>query len=313
MGTDRSHPVQPPARRGYSVARRALAGLLGVHLTAPAELPSPGIDEPFIDFREAARRAVIAADPVVRLTVRQSPLPDDVVMANFLVRAAVLADDLMLWRDISGSADLTLVFAQDLISDIHGYDFAAPAREAAGKLFGALRAASFMGDHVPESAIDSAVALTRVLAQLLGRRPLSVGPNGSRVEERFALETRHIDRGFIYPLLLQARLVASILAEELCDMLGIERLSEGTDLAGLVHALRNGALDDFSYADLSEVENLTLDDLAGVRWTLTGTLWPPTLDTSALKEQSSETKPGSGIYVVMTPGATDRSNAEVRV
>ena len=75
------------------------------------------------------------------------------------------------------------------------------------------------------------------------------------------------------------------------ESLGIEHLD------GLTDALLNGALDDFSQADLSRAD-LDHIDLMGIHWSVSGTRWPPSLDVEALIQQSEETEPGSGIYVI---------------
>jgi hypothetical protein len=36
----------------------------------------------------------------------------------------------------------------------------------------------------------------------------------------------------------------------------------------------------------------------GIHWSVSGTRWPPSLDVEALIQQSEETEPGSGIYVI---------------
>jgi hypothetical protein len=41
--------------------------------------------------------------------------------------------------------------------------------------------------------------------------------------------------------------------------------------------------------------------------------WPPGLDVGALMQQSEETEPGSGIYVITRRGETEKAGEEVRV
>ncbi|WP_329348904.1 hypothetical protein OG226_12080 [Streptomyces sp. NBC_01261] len=71
-----------------------------------------------------------------------------------------------------------------------------------------------------------------------------------------------------------------------------------------VHAFIN----DFTTADLRAVDLDGLD-LAGVRWSETGTQWPPALDVEELKSRSEETSPYSGIWVVRSGTATVRGLA----
>jgi hypothetical protein len=75
-----------------------------------------------------------------------------------------------------------------------------------------------------------------------------------------------------------------ICAQGLAARLGI------TTTDGLTQALTDGALDDFTSADLT-CANLAQADLTGVRWSLTGTAWPPGTDIKALLARS-EIHPG---------------------
>jgi len=53
----------------------------------------------------------------------------------------------------------------------------------------------------------------------------------------------------------------------------------------MAQALTDGALDDFTSADLTWA-NLADADLTGMRWSLTGTTWPPGTDMRALLARS---------------------------
>lgn len=82
---------------------------------------------------------------------------------------------------------------------------------------------------------------------------------------------------------------------------------------GLGDVLAQGALDDVTDADLRQAD-LTSIDMAGLRWTLHSTRWPEHIDPTKLLQQSRETEPGSGIYIVMqgpmppaTPSKPERS------
>ncbi|MGW0664594.1 hypothetical protein [Streptodolium elevatio] len=59
-------------------------------------------------------------------------------------------------------------------------------------------------------------------------------------------------------------------------------------------------LNDFTAGDLTGI-SVHVEDLDGVRWSKTGTRWPPHLDTDDLVARSQETTAGSGIYIVL-PG-----------
>jgi len=69
--------------------------------------------------------------------------------------------------------------------------------------------------------------------------------------------------------------------------------------AGLATALLEGALDDFTHADLARAD-LAGRDLTGIRWSEQGTTWPPGTDTDELRARSQEIAPG--IYEIMHPG-----------
>jgi hypothetical protein len=88
-----------------------------------------------------------------------------------------------------------------------------------------------------------------------------------------------------------SRQLASVLTAALSESLGIEHHE------GLAGGVLDGALDDFSQADISAA-NLAHIDLTGVRWTVSGTHWPPGMDIKTLLQQSRETESGSEAYVV---------------
>jgi hypothetical protein len=70
---------------------------------------------------------------------------------------------------------------------------------------------------------------------------------------------------------------------------------------GLAEALLDGALDDFTSADLAHT-SLADADLTGVRWSLSGTIWPLGTDVKALLARSEEVEPGGGVLVVTRRG-----------
>ena len=70
---------------------------------------------------------------------------------------------------------------------------------------------------------------------------------------------------------------------------------------GLAEALLDGAMDDFTSADLTHA-SLADADLAGVRWSLSGTIWPPEADVKAILARSEEVSPGGCLLVVKRRG-----------
>lgn len=349
LGTDPGHLTESPARHEYSVARRVVAGLLGVRLTAPVDLasvlppvistsPAPvASTSPGTDRHPSAEAAIAAADPVVRLTVRQSPLAAAVLIAGLLLRAVDLADYLM--RHIRGSdqeatgipshvlADvlaLDLAGARPLVLDRAAFDFNdaldltlnstnAITRNLARASITALGLARYLaqdgdGPHNHLVARDLAGALADALASALPYDPSltharylarSCAANLTRDLHR----TSDLDFGLSSG---HARELASVLAAALSESLGIGHVD------GLADALLGGALDDFSQADLSEAD-LTHISLVGVRWSARGTRWAPGVDVEALIGQSKETDLGSGIYVIMRRGETELTREEAQV
>jgi hypothetical protein len=69
----------------------------------------------------------------------------------------------------------------------------------------------------------------------------------------------------------------------------------------LAMALLDGAMDDFTNADLTHI-SLADADLTGVRWSLPGTIWPPGTDVKALLARSEEVEPGGSVLVVTRRG-----------
>jgi len=215
--------------------------------------------------------------------VRSLDLELDLYHVPALDRALNRALDLALGGapDRARDRDRARNLARDLARDLervltlardHGHNF-----EFAFELARALALALVL-----DRALDREHARALVLDRALGREHA---------------RERALDR---------ARELACVAAEALNESLGIERLD------GLADALLDGALDDFSQADLSRANPAHMR-LVGVRWSMSGTRWPPGLDVGTLVQQSKETEPGSGIYVVTHGGETLRAQEETRV
>ena len=65
----------------------------------------------------------------------------------------------------------------------------------------------------------------------------------------------------------------------------------------LAEALLDGGMDDFTNADLTHA-SLAGADLTGVRWSLSGTIWPRETDVKALLARSEKVQTGAGVLVV---------------
>lgn len=70
---------------------------------------------------------------------------------------------------------------------------------------------------------------------------------------------------------------------------------------GLAEAVLEGALDDFTDADLAHA-SLAGADLTGVRWSLSGTVWPPGTDVKALLARSDQVQTATGALVFTRRG-----------
>jgi hypothetical protein len=116
---------------------------------------------------------------------------------------------------------------------------------------------------------------------------------------------RSLDRSLSRVLdqaLERARALDRVCAQGVAGRLGI------SPTEGLAEALLDGAVDDFTSADLTYASRAMFDptgvmfDLTGVRWSLSGTIWPPEADVKALLAWSAEVEPGSGVLVVKRQG-----------
>jgi hypothetical protein len=119
---------------------------------------------------------------------------------------------------------------------------------------------------------DHDLELARELADgagsCLGRaRALAFGLRGRPAREQVLSTGRAISRA-LGQALEHARALDRVCAPGLAGRLGIATAE------GLAKALADGALDDFTSADLT-CAGLADADLTGVRWSLTGTAWPP--------------------------------------
>jgi hypothetical protein len=162
---------------------------------------------------------------------------------------------------------------------------------------------------------DAALRLTHDLAHHLGgvlanvlksdlSRALALNSelDATRKRIRNVSEARaqilDIDRSISQTLGLafsHARALDRVCAQDVAGRLDISTVE------GLADALLDGAMDDFTSADLTYVD-LTGADLTGVRWSLSGTTWPPETNVKALLARSEPVKPG--VLVVRRRGIT---------
>jgi hypothetical protein len=134
---------------------------------------------------------------------------------------------------------------------------------------------SFSGDHDLELACELAASLDSDLD-----RALTLNRELDKTRERA------LDLAFE-----RSRALGRVCAQGVAGRLGI------SPPEGLAEALLDDVMDDFTSADLTYA-SLADTDLTGVRWSLSGTIWPPETDVKALLARSEEVGTGGGVLVV---------------
>ena len=284
---DAGHAGLTDALTGHLDTKVGLAAVLSPPPAAPRK--SPGQAE--------TAAAIASADPAARIALRHRPLINAVLISDLIVRALTIASkigglagvrdlDLGLARDPAAARDLDL--ARDLARDLsralgHAEELAReldPRLEL--KLYSAHRRALDIASHLTATLVDT-LSLDDAHADLLDHaRGLTAG---------FILDLTKADT--LSSFHDQARDLARMTALRVGSALGLR------EVEGLAAALRAGALDDFTHADLARAD-LTGRDLTGIRWSEQGTTWPPGTDTDKLRARSQEIAPG--IYEIMPPG-----------
>ncbi len=217
----------------------------------------------------------------------------DRIVTHSLERIRALTHGLEDARDLASTRDLVVVIAHDL-EDAHDLITRDLTRDLTHGLI--------VNDLAPSLTADLARPHARALARALD------------VAHGLALRLAHDldnDRNVV------ARTVAINLSLDLDRALGLilnlvdiwtkgvkKTLSEmlGRDLSALDMNLVDRFLHDFTTSNLrnADLRGISLD---GVRWSMTGTQWPPDVDVEALKSRSVETPAGSGTWTVR-PGTT---------
>lgn len=144
-----------------------------------------------------------------------------------------------------------------------------------------------------DSDLERAHSLAHALIHELGKtRGWIVNINQAR-EDILSIDrsiSRTLDLAFE-----RSRALDRVCAQGVAGRLGIARTE------GLAEALLDGALDDFTSADLTHA-GLADADMTGVRWSLSGTVWPPGTEVKVLLTRSEEVEPGGGVFVVTRRG-----------
>jgi hypothetical protein len=261
--------------------RAGLAAILPSSAAAPLTPPSPPATPAAI--------AIATADPAARMALRRHPIILAAILSDLTVRALTIANETSAARDIARARDIALALARDHARDRdHALARAlalnlARARDhalARALALNLARALALDLDRALALALDRALARDRALDRALALdldRALDLARNLA-----FARDTAH-----------QTALVVG-------RALGIGQVE------GLAAALLDGALDDFTHADLARAD-FTGRDLTGVRWSDSGTTWPPGTDVERLRARSREVGHGTGIYVIASPGDSDKA------
>jgi hypothetical protein len=276
----------------------ALTSVLGRRLNTPAGfaaiLPlTSGAASRRTPGQSETAAAIAAADPAARVALRRDPVTLAVILSDLTVRTLTIADKandraraLDLARDLVSELDLARDLVRNLDLDLDLDHAHARALDLDLDL---------ARDLDLDLALDLAHARARDLVSDLARAvALALTLARHRDLARDITHVRDLARDLAFIRHLgPARHLARQTTLMVGDILGLQQVE------GLAAALLEGALDDFTHADLS-LTDLTGRDLTGIRWSDQGTTWPPGIDTDELRARSQEIAPG--IYEITRPG-----------
>ncbi|MFC9329551.1 hypothetical protein [Kitasatospora sp. NPDC057015] len=244
-----------------------------------------------------------------RLVLREHPLVSSAILADLLIRTVVLAQDLTYGLGFGRYRGMSLkraVFAAQGIARGIAHELDGRAALAWDLRDMAHQIVALLEPHYP--AINQAArvgqVLVREMAATIDQRVRSADHPAIaeflRACHVFMLAVRG---GDLTRAGLEVEYLTRALAAQVGELLGLGE-PEALDLEFL-----SETLDDFTTADLSAAD-LTHVDLAGVRWSELRTRWPTEISVEQLREDSRETLPGSGIYVIR-PGTGARDVTRV--
>ena len=274
-----------------------------------------------------AAAALRAADVATRMGGRRHRVLGAAVLSGFVVRAVELAAEIDRGR--LGNADRLLIraLARDLSRGLDRARTCTPGRQLGLDTIimpGFVLAFTLgqAGEPSPDRDYRTALRFARGLAHVIGERILDPGLDLLLLSRDHDLElARELAEG------LGADLTQAIgpAAGPMASVTTRERISRALDLAGkrsraldrvclqaaadrlgivpaqgLAEALLDGAMDDFTSADLTGAD-LAGTDLTGVRWSLSGTAWPPGTNVKKLLGRSEQAGPG-GVLVITRRG-----------
>jgi len=270
-----------------------LTGTLGRHLDTQAGLAAILPPRPAASLatpgQAGTAAAIAAADPAARMTLRRDPVVLAAILSDLTVRALTIADktndhDPGLPRDLERACGLARRmrefggFARDLdraVTRALERDHEVDRHHVSGLVSDLARAIYW--------ALDTSFSPT---ARDLARRLASYLIQHDSVRRDF---DRH---------LVVARDLAQRTALMVGGALGLRQAE------GLAAELLEGALDDFTHADLARAD-LAGRDLTGIRWSDQGTKWPPGTDIDELRARSREI--ALGIYEITRPGHDNKA------
>jgi hypothetical protein len=287
----------------------------------PAGDPSsaPAESEPAL-----AAGALRRVDAATRMGVRRQPVVRAALLSGFVVRAIDIA--VAVNRGRQGNLDLSLIqtLARDLGRDLdRAREYARVCHLKPDVTVSPGAALALAPDQAPgryplircfDAAVDLARELGEAVDSVLGS-PLNLrfafyrgddlelarelaevlGSDLGRVVDPLPFNADHVREQALDLALKRSCALARVCAQNLAGRLGIAQAE------GLAEAVLEGAMDDFTNSDLAHA-GLADADLTGVRWSLSGTIWPPGTNVKALVARSEEVRPGSGVLVFTRRG-----------
>lgn len=278
---------------GHADLLGALDDSLDTSAGLAAILPTPAEAAPQTSPDTAA--AIAAADPAIRVALRRSPVILAVILSDLAVRA-LIANEAFTVGVIDHDFDHDLVRDLDVARNLD-------VTRAIGLDIALGSTSNRASNRARRRDLDR--AHTRQLAHHLAL-VLAITLEHSRNDARSLDLGLDLDldsvilAGGLTPDLDRARDIAYQTAMAVGRALGVEQVE------GLAAALLEGALDDFTRADLAHAD-LTGRDLTGVRWSDWGTRWPEGTDIDRLRTRSREVAHGTGIYVIDNPDDNDKA------
>jgi Pentapeptide repeats (8 copies) len=227
-------------------------------------------------------------------------LNDAQILVGNLASALDLAEDLVLACDIASILDLA-----------SGLEHATSLADRLVHALGAARdlARSIASPLVQDTASDLARELdyARYDADALVRARLR-GRDRDLGHARVLALALAVYRTLAHTLALVDDIICVVdpaLAQAL------SRWLPGVSLVGLAPEQIGALLDDFTHADLSDV-NLRGADLTGLLWSEESTQWPSHEIAAEIRRRSRETRPGAGVFeVIGADGSLAHQTAQV--